>query len=62
MKNGKVPTLEQKKIMKAHGLNPDSWLVVKNLPDSLTIVSRMSLKKVGSKPKKNINTQRQTRS
>lgn len=25
MKNGKVPTLEQKKIMKAHGLNPDSW-------------------------------------
>ena len=51
MKNGKVPTLEQKKIMKAHGLNPDSWLVVKNLTDSLTIVSRMSLKKVGSKPK-----------
>lgn len=51
MKNGKVPTLEQKKIMKAHGLNPDSWLVVKNLPDSLTIVSRMSLKKVGGKPK-----------
>ena len=50
MKNGKVPTLEQKKIMKAHGLNPDSWLVVKNLTDSLTIVSRMSLKKVGSKP------------
>lgn len=40
MKNGKVPTLEQKKIMKAHGLNPDSWLVVKNLPGSLTIVSR----------------------
>lgn len=51
MKNGKVPTLEQEKIMKAHGLNPDSWLVVKNLTDSLTIVSRMSLKKVGSKPK-----------
>ena len=51
MKNGKVPTLEQKKIMKTHGLNPDSWLVVKNLPDSLTIVSRMSLKKVGGKPK-----------
>lgn len=51
MKNGKVPTLEQKKIMKAHGLDPDSWLVVKNLPDSLTIVSRMSLKKVGGKPK-----------
>ena len=51
MNNGKVPPLEQKKIMKAHGLNPDSWLVVKNLTDSLTIVSRMSLKKIGSKPK-----------
>ena len=45
MKNGKAPTREQKKIMKAH------WLVVKNLPDSLEVVSRVSLKKVGGKPK-----------
>lgn len=51
MKNGKAPTREQKKIMKAHGLVPENWLVVKNLPDSLVIVSRVSLKKVGSKPK-----------
>ena len=35
MKNGKAPTREQKKIMKAHGLVPENWLVVKNLPDSL---------------------------
>ena len=34
MKNGKAPTREQKKIMKAHGLVPENWLVVKNLPDS----------------------------
>lgn len=49
MKNGKVPTLEQKKIMKAHGLVPENWLVVKNLPDTLEVVSRMSLKKIGPK-------------
>ena len=51
MKNGKAPTREQKKIMKAHGLLPENWLVVKNLPDSLEVVSRMSLKKVGGKQK-----------
>lgn len=54
MKNGKKPTLEQKKIMKAHGLVPENWLVVKNLSDSIEVVSRMSLKKVGRKPKKRI--------
>lgn len=51
MKNGKVPTLEQKKLMKAHGLNPDDWLVIKNLTDAITVVSRASLKKVGGRPK-----------
>ena len=44
MKNGKKPTLEQKKIMKAHGLVPENWLVVKNLSDSIEVVSRMSMK------------------
>ncbi|MCD7814855.1 MAG: hypothetical protein LUF27_11215 [Lachnospiraceae bacterium] len=43
MKNGKRPTREHMGIMKKHGLNPESWLVVKNLPDSLLVVSRMSL-------------------
>lgn len=51
MKNGKVPTREQKQIIKAHGLVPGNWLVVKNLSDTLVVVSRMSLKKVGGKPK-----------
>lgn len=50
MKNGKVPTLEQKKIMKAHGLQPDEWLVVKNLSDVLVVVKRISLKRIGGKP------------
>ena len=54
MKNGKKPTLEQKKIMKAHGLVPENWLVVKNLSDYIEVVSRVSMKKVGRKPKKRI--------
>lgn len=51
MKNGKAPTLEQKKVMKAHGLVPENWLVVKSLPDVLEVVSRASLKRIGGKPK-----------
>lgn len=51
MKNGKAPTLNQKKIMKAHGYPPDKWLVVKDLPDVLEIVSREALKKIYTKPK-----------
>lgn len=51
MKNGKAPTREQKVMMKAHGLVPENWLVVKNLPDSLEVVSRVSLKRIGGKPR-----------
>lgn len=47
MKNGKAPTREQKIMMKAHGLMPENWLVVKNLQDSLEVVSRVSLKRIG---------------
>lgn len=51
MKNGKKPTLRQKKIMREHGLQPDNWLVIKDLGTELHVVSRMSLKKIGNKPK-----------
>lgn len=51
MKNGKAPTREQKIIMRCHGLAPANWLVVKNLPFTLEVVSRISLKKVGGKPR-----------
>ena len=30
MKNGKRPTLSQKKEMRVHGLKPENWLVVKD--------------------------------
>lgn len=51
MKSGKKPTREQKQILKAHGLLPENWLVVKNLPDTLEVVSRVSLKRVSGKPR-----------
>ncbi len=51
MKNGKKPSLEQKKIMRSHGLDPKSWLVIKNLSDHIEVVSRLSLKKIGKRPR-----------
>lgn len=54
MKNGKAPTREQKIMMKAHGLVPENWLVVKNYSDSLEVVSRAALKRIGGKPRTRI--------
>ncbi len=54
MKNGKVPTLNQKKLIKSNGLDPENHLVVKNTPEFLEIVSRTALKKLnlnGKKPR-----------
>lgn len=54
MKNGKVPTLNQKKPIKSNGLDPENHLVVKNTPEFLEIVSRAALKKLnlnGKKPR-----------
>ena len=51
MKNGKRPTLQQKKLMRSHGLVPENWLVVKNTQEFMEVVSRTSLKKIGGKPK-----------
>ena len=42
MKNGKRPTVAQKKYLKAHGLNPENWLIVKNEPSRMVIVHRHS--------------------
>ena len=54
MKNGKVSTLNQKKLIKSNGLDPENHLVVKNTPEFLEIVSRAALKKLnlnGKKPR-----------
>ena len=54
MKNGKVLTLNQKKLIKSNGLDPENHLVVKNTPEFLEKVSREALKKLnlnGKKPR-----------
>lgn len=43
MKNGKKPTLAQKKVMRFHGLIPDNWLVVSDRGKQLEVVSRQEL-------------------
>lgn len=48
MKNGKRPTRKQKNLIEAAGYKPENWLVVKDLGNTLHIVSRVSLKKHGS--------------
>lgn len=40
MKNGKNPKKQQKIEIKSKGLNPNNWLVVKNLPTHMEIQHR----------------------
>lgn len=47
MKNGKAPTKAQKIMMRASGLDPEKYLVIKNTPECLEVVSRIELKKQG---------------
>lgn len=42
MKNGKRPTRKQKILIKQRGLNPENWLVMKNLPKEMHIVHRVT--------------------
>lgn len=43
MKQVKKPTREQKKLLRAKGLDPESWMVAKNTPEYLDVVSRREL-------------------
>ena len=42
MKNGKKPTVAQRKFIKAHGLNAENWLVVKDTPEEMVVIHRYS--------------------
>lgn len=42
MKAGKRPTRRQKDAIQWAGLNPNNWLVFKNLPDEIHIVHRQT--------------------
>ena len=45
MKNGKLPTRNQKNIMKSHGLDPEKYLVAKNTQEMMEVIARSDLKK-----------------
>ncbi len=48
MKNGKKPTLAQKKFLQENGLAPEKWMVVKDTPEEMEVVSRIALqRKIG---------------
>lgn len=40
MKNGKKLTRNQATMLKNNGLNPDNWLIVKNLNDRMEVEHR----------------------
>ena len=42
MKHGKRPNVRQCKLIQAWGLDPADWLIVKDTPESMTIVHRYS--------------------
>ena len=42
MKHGKKPTVAQRKVISACGLNWENWLVVKDTPEGMVIVHRYS--------------------
>ena len=42
MKNGKRPTVSQRKLMEKYGLNSADWLVSKDTPELMELVHRYS--------------------
>ena len=42
MKNGKKPTVSQRKLMEKYGLNSADWLVSKDTPELMELVHRYS--------------------
>lgn len=40
MKHGKRPSRSQKEMLTYYGLNPNNWLIVKNLDDQVEITHR----------------------
>jgi hypothetical protein len=45
MKNGKRPNRTQKEVIKSSGLNPENWLITKNLLNKMHLVNRDPAKK-----------------
>lgn len=45
MKHGKAPTKKQKVLISSRKLNPDNWLVERDTPKEMIIVSRSGKQK-----------------
>ena len=43
MKNGKLPTRNQKLLLRSHGMSPSEWLVVKDTSEFMEVVSRLGM-------------------
>lgn len=51
MKHGRKPTAAQRTLLQKRRLDPAVWLVVKDLPDRLELVHRLSDRTVKTVPK-----------
>lgn len=51
MKNGKKPTVAQRKYITNKGLNAENWLVVKDTPTEMVLIHRYSDKTTKTIPK-----------
>lgn len=51
MKHPKRPTLAQKKFLQENGLASEKWMVVKDTPDEMVVVSRIALQRNSGKTK-----------
>ena len=51
MKNGKKPTNSQREFIKSKKLNPENWLVVKDTPEEMVLISRKNAEEKVSKLK-----------
>ncbi len=61
MKQAKRPVREQKKFLKTKGLDPESWLVVKDTQEYLEVVSRRELAACGMRRVEGVRKKPRTR-
>ena len=47
MKNGKRPNKRQKQVLRAHGMDMNAFLIIKDMPDRMEVVRRTDLKRLG---------------
>lgn len=45
MKNGKKPTVKQYVLLRKNGFVPERWLVIKDTPESMEVISRAEMER-----------------